>query len=189
MTVRKLIVEDHYIQESAKLLRWSKHYPARSTLCEACIAAFVCEQSQDAEYKYQHGIKKGGEDTFASCSLLDQLRGAGSLPECSESTSGNADSVPIERKASSVVPEPVTPPTQEDYINCPDRPCLLRLNRSLGYQKGGNKGEKRWLRMNTGEPFTFETKIFKGSAVLYVAGLDTSPPGLFQVGETACCML
>lgn len=149
----------------------------------------MCEQGQDTEGAYQ-GSTKESKDEFPACKLLDQLRGAGSLPEASETTLGNGDSVPIKKKPSSPdIPEPVTPPTQEDYTNCPDRPCLLRLNRSLGYQKGGSKNEKRWLRMNTGDAFTFETRIFKGRAVLYVAGLDSSPPGLFQVGVKAFAML
>lgn len=34
--------------------------------------------------------------------------------------------------------------------------------------------------MNTGEPFNFESSLFEGRALLYVAGLESTPKDLFQ---------
>lgn len=126
-----------------------------------------------------------GEKT-TSGNLLDKLRVAGSVPE--EVSSPHADDnamkagtshaeSPSSGKESRI---PALPPTLEDYLGWPDRPCLLRLNMSLKYQHCLNGCDPHRIRMNTGEPFFFETDIFKGCAALYVAGLESAPPGLFQ---------
>ncbi|GMH32235.1 hypothetical protein BSKO_00069 [Bryopsis sp. KO-2023] len=123
-------------------------------------------------------------ENATSCALLDQLRDAGGGSDGVEATSapdepkaggkGEASSSLKQAKVS------ISPPTLEDYMGWPDRPCLLRLNKSVAYQHCLNGCDPDRIRINTGEPFFFETDIFKGCAALYVAGLESAPPGLFQ---------
>lgn len=137
---------------------------------------------------YRGGSSFDGMDHKTSCrpqSLLDQLREEDLLRTRSEITeelrSHNIDAKEIVLQDS---PKQVQAPTQKEYTSCPDRPCLLRLNMSLGYQKCKYPIKDEWIGINTGSPFFFETPIFKGCAVLYVAGLDSAPPGIFQVRTT-----
>lgn len=119
-----------------------------------------------------------------SCALLDQLRYAACGSDGTEASSTNDEPEPgIKGEASSsseVATVSSSPPTAEDYTGWPDRPCLLRLNKSVGYQRCLNGCNPDKIRINTAEPFFFETDIFKGCAALYVAGLESAPPGLFQ---------
>lgn len=64
---------------------------------------------------------------------------------------------------------------------CPDHPLLLRLKPELVYQHLTDGGNPRCVPINRTGHFEFETRLFKGRAMLWVTGLQTSPPGLFKV--------
>mmetsp|Transcript_12443 Transcript_12443/g.31899 ORF Transcript_12443/g.31899 Transcript_12443/m.31899 type:complete len:717 (-) Transcript_12443:252-2402(-) len=73
-----------------------------------------------------------------------------------------------------------TVPTPEEFQACPDHPLLLRLKPELAYQHLTDGGNPRCVPINRTGHFEFETRLFKGRAMLWVTGLQTSPPGLFK---------
>ncbi len=70
------------------------------------------------------------------------------------------------------------PPQLQDFAGWPDAPVLLRM-KPLPYQVCLQGGDPARLPLNGGQKIHFETDLFKGCCVMYVAGLHTSPAGLF----------
>lgn len=69
------------------------------------------------------------------------------------------------------------PPAQSEFEGWQDAPLLLRP-RALPQQIVYGLDQGR-IAVNTGRPIEFETDLFKGQAVIYVAGLASAPQGLF----------
>lgn len=66
----------------------------------------------------------------------------------------------------------------------PDKPLLLRMKLELPYQRVTGSSNPRSIPINRKGSFSFETELFEGSAMLWVAGLGSSPPDLFKVGTS-----
>ncbi|KAK9834527.1 hypothetical protein WJX74_003723 [Apatococcus lobatus] len=70
------------------------------------------------------------------------------------------------------------PPTMEDFEECPHAPILLRA-RQLPYQHFPSCNPC-CIPINSTSPVDVETDQFKGRLSIWIQGLDTSPPDLFQ---------
>ncbi|CAD7702563.1 unnamed protein product [Ostreobium quekettii] len=108
---------------------------------------------------------------------------SGSRPCEEPGASSRSRSMELPDKAKAARPEPAKRrfiPQAADYENWPDRPCLFALNTSYSGQRATRGADPDKIRVNTGEPFHFESNLFKGQAVMWVAGLDSTPKGLFQ---------
>lgn len=95
--------------------------------------------------------------------------GSGSLPRREDSNGHTLDRQHSQKREST---ESVT---LADFDSWPDAPCLLFAHPCLIHD-----GERR-VRINVHTPFTFETDLFKGEALLFIDGLPSSPPDLFKV--------
>jgi len=71
-------------------------------------------------------------------------------------------------------------PTMQEIKDSPDCPLLLRLKPDLPYQRTTDSSNPRSIPINRSGSFAFETELFEGRAMLWVAGLPSSPAGLFK---------
>eukprot|EP00884_Botryococcus_braunii_P007757 jgi/Botrbrau1/16983/Bobra.49_2s0043.2 len=81
------------------------------------------------------------------------------------------------------------PPLQEDFIDWPDRPLLLRWHPvHVNYRRREGFREGR-LRINAAEPIPFESELFAGQAVLWAKGIPSAPGGLFEGLKRKTCLI
>ena len=73
------------------------------------------------------------------------------------------------------------PPTSEDFEhNSHDRPLLYKFPEVVHYQQPLD-GCEGVIKANTGHAVEFETELFVGRVAIWVLGVPSTPPNLFEV--------